>query len=98
MYYPIHSRDGECLTWRIVECNGTEVVPVVQIHRAEICATDTGGIFQHFLEDGVELAGRGANDLKHLRGRRLLLKRLGQVVSALTKLLQQSRVLDSDDG
>ena len=36
--------------------------------------------------------------LQHLRGRRLLLQRLGEIVGALAQLLEQPRILDGDDG
>ena len=36
--------------------------------------------------------------LQHLRGRGLLLQRLGEIVGALTQLVEQAGVLDGDDG
>ena len=36
--------------------------------------------------------------LQHLRGRGLLLQRLGEIVGALAQLVEQPRVLDGDDG
>ena len=53
---------------------------------------------QHGLEHRLQLAGRAADDLQHLRGRGLLLQRLAQVVGALAQLVEQPRVLDGDDG
>jgi len=65
---------------------------------AEFGLADSDGIFQHSLEDWLQLAGRRTDDLENLRGRRLLLQRLGQVVSALAKFIKQPRVLDRNDG
>ena len=36
--------------------------------------------------------------LQHLRGRGLLLQRLGEIVGALAQFVEQPRVLDGDDG
>jgi hypothetical protein len=46
----------------------------------------------------VQLAGRTTNYVQHLRGRRLLLERLAEIVRALAQLVEQARVLDGDDG
>ena len=43
------------------------------------------------IEDRLQLAGRGTDDLEHVGGRRLLLQRFAQ-------LIEQPGVLDSDDG
>jgi hypothetical protein len=40
----------------------------------------------------------GEPDMQHLRGRRLLLQRFAQIICALPQLVEQPRVLDSDDG
>ena len=57
-----------------------------------------GSVLQHGLEHRLQLAGRAGDDLKHLRGRGLLLQRLGEIVGALAQLVEQSRVLDRDHG
>ena len=36
--------------------------------------------------------------LQHLRGRGLLLQRLGEIIGALAQLVEQPRVLDGDHG
>ena len=47
---------------------------------------------------GSSSPGELDDDLEHLRGRGLLLQRLGQIVGALAQLVEQPRVLDGDDG
>ena len=64
----------------------------------ELGAADANRILQHGLEHGLQLAGRGRDDLQHLRGRGLLLQRLGEIVGAPAQLVEQPRVLDGDDG
>src|SRR5215218_10462202 len=46
---------------------------------------------------GSSFARRAADDLQHLRGRSLLLQRLGQFVGALAQFIEQPDVLDRDD-
>ena len=50
------------------------------------------------LNTGSSSPGELDDDLQHLRGRRLLLQRLGEIVGALAQLVEQPRVLDGDDG
>ena len=47
---------------------------------------------------GSTSPGELDDNLKHFRGRCLLLQRLRQVCGALTQLIEQPRVLDGDDG
>ena len=63
---------------------------------AEIRLANSGCVFQHGVEDRLKFAGRAGDDLEHLRGRRLLLQRLGEIVGALAQLGEQPRVLDGD--
>ena len=65
---------------------------------AEIGLADAGRIRQHRLEHRREFARRTDDDLQHLRGRRLLLQCLTEVVGALAQLVEQARVLDGDHG
>src|SRR5262249_46281883 len=58
---------------------------------AEFGSAYLGCIREYGLEDRFALAGRRADDLEHVGGRRLLLQRLAQ-------LAQQPRILDGDDG
>src|SRR5262245_9482733 len=50
------------------------------------------------IEHRLQVEGRAANSLEHLRGSRLLLQRFGEIVRALAQFLQKSRILDGDDG
>ena len=50
------------------------------------------------LNTGSRSPGELEMTLQHLRGRGLLLQRLGQIVGALAQLVEQPRVLDGDDG
>src|SRR5262249_38733634 len=52
----------------------------------EICLANTCGILQDGLKHRLKLAWRTADDLQHLRGRRLLLQRLGKVSPRLGQL------------
>ena len=56
------------------------------------------GVQQHGLEHGLQLARRAGNDPQHLRRRRLLLQRFGQLARALLLGLEQPHVLDGDHG
>src|SRR5215468_4947433 len=47
-------------------------------------------------EDRLQLARRARYDTQHLRGRGLLLQRLGQFACALLHLIEQPHVLDCD--
>ena len=76
----------------------TESVAFAQPQVAEPGTADAHRILQHGLEHGLKLAGRRADDLQHLGGRRLLLQRLAEIVGALAQLVEQPRVLDGDDG
>ena len=49
------------------------------------------------VEHRLQLAGRTGDDLQHLRGRSLLLKRLRKIACALTQLVKQPCVLDGND-
>src|SRR6266571_2150310 len=72
-------------------------ISVVQQEVAELGVANARRVFQHGLEDGGQLSWRAADDAQHLGGRRLLLQRLAQIVSALPQLVEQPRVLNGDD-
>jgi len=46
----------------------------------------------------LQISGRAGDYTQKLAGRGLLLKRLGKVVRALAELIEQTCVLDGDDG
>ena len=69
---------------------------IVEVEGAELGSADARRILQHSLEHRLQLAGRAANDLQHLRGRGLLLQRLGELSRARLHLVKQPHVLDRD--
>src|SRR5882724_441065 len=73
----------------VVERDSSNEVSLVKNHGAEFRPADTRGVLQHLLEYRLQLAGRGTDDLKNLRGRRLLLQRLGQFRGPLLDLVLQ---------
>src|SRR5262249_34107058 len=56
------------------------------------------GRFDKSVQYCLQIERRAANDLEDVSGRRLLLERFRQIVSALAQLIEQPRVLDGDDG
>ena len=81
----------------VVRGDQAEAVSLAQIQIAEFCLADARGVFHHGAEHRRELAGRARDDAQHIRGRRLLLQCLAEIVGALTELLEQPRILDGDD-
>src|SRR5262249_39704199 len=73
-----------------------EVLTIYAPKNAKLGFADARGVLEHGLKDRLQLAGRRANDIKHLGGRRLLLQRLCQFAWALLLPLKQSHVLDRD--
>jgi hypothetical protein len=60
-------------------------------HRTKTCAADAHCVFEHRCEDPLQFARRTADHFEHLGGGGLLLKRFAQLV-------EQTRVLDGNDG
>src|SRR6516162_2383985 len=56
------------------------------------------GGFDKGVQYGLQIKRRTANDLEHVRGRRLLLQRFGKLARARLHFLEQANVLDGDDG
>ena len=71
-------------------------VAVPAVDAAKLGVADPYGFLQHSRKHGVDIAGRAANDLEHLRGGRLLLQRLGKLSRPLLLRLEQPRVLYRD--
>ena len=71
--------------------DGPEAVALGQEQHSELGSADSHRFFQHGVEDRLQLAGRGADNLEHVGGGGLLLQRFAQ-------LAEQPRVLDGDDG
>ena len=74
------------------------VAVLAQEQIAELGLADAGRVLQHGLNTGSSSPGELEMTLQHLRGRGLLLQRLGEIVGALAQLVEQPRVLDGDDG
>ena len=70
---------------------------VVEQQIAELCFADAGRILQHRLEHRLQLAGRRTDDAQHVRRRRLLFERFGELARALLLRLEQPHVLERDD-
>ena len=54
------------------------------------------GGFDKGVQYGLQIKRRTANDLEHVRGRRLLLQRFGEIVRTLPQFPEQSCILDRD--
>src|SRR5262249_52516036 len=67
----------------IVSRDWAKQVAITETERAEFRMANTDCIRQHRLKNGFELAGRTANDLENLRGRRLPLQRLCKLLASL---------------
>jgi len=83
---------------RAVERNMPEPAIFIERHGAEVRLAYARRVFQHRLENRLQLAGRAGDHLQHFGSCRLLLKRFAQIVRALPQLVEQPRVLDGDDG
>ena len=59
--------------------DAVERFALVTEQSAELGLADAHRVFQHGLEYGLQLAGRARYNLKHLRGRGLLLQRFGEI-------------------
>src|SRR6516164_5416191 len=77
--------------WPIVSRDRAKVIALTEIQGAESGFAELRRIRQHGLKDQPQLAGGRADNAQHLRCCGLLLQRL-------PKLVEQPRVLDSDDG
>src|SRR6516164_11298548 len=91
--------------WHIACRNEAKSAFFMKIERAELGIADADSLLQHGLKHGLQIAGRTTDDLKNLRCGRLLLQRfgevgcsLGEIACSLAQFVEQSRVLDGDDG
>src|SRR5262249_28477304 len=80
------------------ESDGFEGLVDIPKQNAELGLTDADCIVQHSLKHRLELAREARDDAQHLRCRGLLLQRLAEIGRALAQLIEESRVLDGDDG
>src|SRR5262249_30483728 len=76
--------------------NRAETISFAKPERGELGLAHPRRIRQHGLKYGFKLTGRARYDLQHLRRRRLLLERLGELARALLLCLKQPHVLDRD--
>src|SRR5262245_4585383 len=65
----------------VVQRDATKYFTVIQNEVAESCLTNSRRVFENRVEYWLQLALSGTDDLEHLRGRSLLLARLGQFAS-----------------
>ena len=70
---------------RSMQCDGPESSALAKPHHAEFCLADARGLLEHCLEHRFQLAGRTRDDAQHLRGRSLLLQRLGESLPGLSE-------------
>ncbi len=83
----VHER---CIFLRISACRSPpQLLAVIEHQRTEGSATENVCLFQHRVEDRREVAGRGIDDLQHLR-------RCGLLVEGLARLGNEPRVLHRD--
>ena len=75
---------------KAVVCSLLPGITDLHVDTCHLRLTQTGSRFDQSIEHRLEIEGRTADDLKHIGGRGLLLKRFAQLV-------EQSRVLDGDD-
>src|SRR5262245_1173589 len=83
------ARLGKCPR-HIVAGDDAQCTTFMEIEVAELGLANAHCIGQHRLEHRLQLAGRAADDLKHVGSGGLLLQRLAQLV-------EKARVLDRDD-
>ena len=70
-----------------------------QIHRRRILRRKARVAFSSIcLEHRLQIAGRRADDLKHIGGRGLLLQRLREIARLRLHLVEQPDILDGDHG
>ena len=60
-----------------------EFTSVIQVQVAELCAAEPTAFASMVSKTGCSSPGELLDDAEHLRGRRLLLQSLGEVISAL---------------
>ena len=79
-----------------MDCDRAICAILVEEQIAKSGPANVRRILQHGLKHRFQFAGRTADDFQHLRGRRLLLQRLAQFLSALLFGVEQPHVLDGD--
>src|SRR6202162_4189001 len=82
----------------VVQMRRVITLAIVDQDVAEFGFANPQSVREHRLKYGLHIARRRADDPEHLRRRRLLLQRLGEIVGAVAQFVEQPRVLDGDDG
>src|SRR5262245_35566949 len=72
-------------------------VAVAKKDRRVQCFAQTGGISDDRVQNRLKIARRFADDAQDLRGRRLLLQRLGKIARARLHLVEQAHIFDRND-
>ena len=70
---------------RVVQRDGAKRISFAKPKRAEFGLTNASGIRKHRLEHWLQLTRRATDDTQHLRGRGLLLQRLGESLPGLSE-------------
>src|SRR5262245_38401062 len=74
-----------------MHCHSSKGVPLASIQDAKLSLANLGRLREHCIKDRLKVARRCADHLQYVCGGGLLLQRLAE-------LIEQSRVLDGDDG
>src|SRR5262245_58641135 len=75
-----------------------KAVPLAEPQYHVINSTDFCSALDDGVEDRLHIRGRATDDTEHLGRCRLMLQRLAQFCVAFLQFLEQSDVLDGDDG
>src|SRR6476619_3837174 len=70
----------------VVRSDDAQTVALHAIDISKPCIADADGLLHHCRKHRLKIAGRATDDLKNLRGSRLLLQRLCEVGCALSKV------------
>src|SRR5262249_43974902 len=81
---------GKCRRY-VVMRHVAKAIAFIEVEHPKLGPADASCARQHCLEHRLQFARRAADDLQDLRGRRLLLQRLPQ-------LIEQASILDGNDG
>src|SRR5215467_13941400 len=69
-----------------MHCGDAEALAIIDKQVTEFCLTEAARVGQNSLKDGLKVAWRTGDRAEYLRGRRLLLQRLGKVPPHLGEL------------
>src|SRR5262249_39955113 len=69
-----------------MHCGDAEALAIIDKQVTEFCLTEAARVGQNSLKDGLKVAWRTGDRAEYLRGRRLLLQRLGKATPHLGEL------------